>query len=103
MTIRFVLLCRSVKDSIEKACAVLSDTSLQASTTSEEVPNVAVYLPRNTLMSSLRECLLVHGFTVKPLCLERNVLNMQLKAVTLYLRCSFDAKTDSLHSTATEE
>jgi hypothetical protein len=82
------LLCRSVKDSIEMACHRLSVASLSLNGEGAEVPNIAVYLPRITVTSSLKACLDVTGFLLKPLCLERNVLNGQLKAVTMYLRCS---------------
>lgn len=70
------------------ACGHLSQASLQQEGASTDVPNIAVYLPRTTLISSLRECLDVPGFSLVPLCLERNILNGQLKAATLYLRCS---------------
>lgn len=79
---------RSVKDSIEMACSHLSQAALRLDGENADVPNIAVYLPRATLISSLRDCLEVPGFQLKPLCLERNVLNGQLKTATLYLRCS---------------
>lgn len=80
--------CRSVKDSLCMACGRLSEASLQQEGAGADVPNIAVYLPRSTLISSLAECLGTPGFRLTPLCLERNVLNGQLKAATLYLRCS---------------
>lgn len=80
--------CRSIKDSIEMACGQLSEASLRREGASAETPNVAVYLPRNTLISSLEDCLQVRGYHLQALCVERNVLNGQLKAVTLYMRCS---------------
>lgn len=49
-------------------------------------PSIAVYLPRNTCLSELAACLNdpLQGTTV--MCLERNILNDQLKALTLYLQ-----------------
>jgi hypothetical protein len=47
-------------------------------------PNVAIFLPKNTSLSGLAAACGAAG--IDPLCLERNVLNGQLKALTLYAR-----------------
>ena len=52
----------------------------------DEQPNVAVYLPRSTSLSGLAACVQLGEGSIEPLCLERNVLNERLKALTLYLR-----------------
>jgi hypothetical protein len=49
-------------------------------------PNVAVFLPRNTCLAELAKCLDGPGHCMDPICLERNILNDQLKALTLYLQ-----------------
>jgi hypothetical protein len=54
--------------------------------TLKEQPNIAVYLPRHTSVPRLAACLDVLRVPIEPLCLERNVLNNQLKALTLYTR-----------------
>lgn len=66
------------------------DTSLSMSQcpekTLQEQPNIAVFLPRHTSLPRLAACLEVLRTPIEPLCLERNVLNNQLKALTLYTR-----------------
>ena len=48
-------------------------------------PNVAAFLPRNTCLSGLAASLQGLPAPIDPVCLERNILNDQLKSVTLYL------------------
>jgi hypothetical protein len=50
------------------------------------LPNIVVYLPRDTSVSGLANCLAPPVRAVQPLCLERNILNYQLKSLTLYAR-----------------
>jgi hypothetical protein len=50
------------------------------------LPNIVVYLPRDTSVSGLADCLAPPVRAVQPLCLERNILNYQLKSLTLYAR-----------------
>lgn len=69
------------------ACMCLSAGSLaQQTPAATETPNVAVYLPRNTSIVTLEDCLHIPGFHIVPLCLERNTMNEKLKSATLYLR-----------------
>jgi hypothetical protein len=49
-------------------------------------PDIAVFLPRNTCLQELRECLSGLECYVQPSSLERNILNDQLKSLTLYLQ-----------------
>jgi hypothetical protein len=53
---------------------------------SSGAPNIVVYLPKDTSVSGLAGCLAPPLDTILPLCLERNVLNYQLKSLTLYAR-----------------
>lgn len=89
--------CRSIQQCIDAAVhCVRNQDSGQASTSGglpsgDEAqappliqPNVAVFLPKNTDVSTLSACLRsTQG--VAPLCLERNKLNGVFKAATLYL------------------
>lgn len=64
---------------------VQAGTSKQAGGSASKSPNVAVFLPRNTCLHQLSNSLTGADADLQTLCLERNYLNEQFKAVTLYL------------------
>jgi hypothetical protein len=73
-----------VTDCLRMSQRCLAHTA--SSITMDEDPNVAVFLPKTTLLSGLATA--CKEAAVTPLCLERNVLNGQLKALTLYVRAA---------------
>lgn len=56
-------------------------------------PQVAVFLPRNTSMHGLEQCFAAPALGLEPVCVERNVLNNQLKSLTLYASCDDSCST----------
>jgi hypothetical protein len=76
--------CRSVADCLRMSQRCLVQTA--PTVTTAEDPNIAVFLPKTTLLSGLATA--CKRAAVAPLCLERNVLNGQLKALTLYVHAA---------------